>query len=389
MTREGDRVRINVQLINAESDSHLWAESYERDIAGVLTLQREMARAIASAVSIRIAPEDERYFAADPTNPETYEAYLRGMFQLRKETPEGYERGIEILREATGNDPGSGLAWAGLAAGYGKLGHNPYPVQDMYPRAKAAADRAIALDPTLAEAHLAVAMFKLYYEYDFAGAEKAFLRTLDINPSLVDAHYHYAWLLELLGRDEEAIAFGIRTKELDPLSSFYTAWLGDQYRDAGRYDEALAEARSVLDLDPEYPVAWLVLGATYADMGDYALALEAHEHLRNSVFFSFALATTLASAGQADEALAIAERIQARAPSGVPLAIIYAELGDRERTFEWLRFAKERKEPWYPWLVAWFPGMSRYYDDPELQAHAAELGLPLRQAGMRQAAGKP
>ena len=380
VTREGDRVRVNVQLINAASDSHIWAESYEREFAGVLTLQREMARAIASAVRIRIAPEDERYFAAAPTNPETYEAYLRGMFQLRKETPAGYERGIEILTEAVENDPGSGLAWAGLAAGYGKLGHNPYPVEDMYPRAKAAADRAIDLDPTLAEAHLAVGMFKLYYEYDFAGAEEVFLRALDINPSLVDAHYHYAWLLELLGRDEEAIAFGVRTKELDPLSSFYTAWLGDQYRDAGRYDEALREARHVLDLDPDYPVAWLVLGATYADRGEFELALEAHEHLRNSIFFSFALAVTLASAGQEDEAHAIAGRIEARAPSGVPLALIHAALGDRDRTFEWVRFARERKEPWYPWLVAWYPGMSRYHDDPELQAYAAELGLPLRSA---------
>lgn len=379
VTREGNRVRVNVQLINAANDSHIWAESYERDFAGVLTMQREMARAIASAVRIRIAPEDERYFAAAPTNPETLEAYLRGMFQLRKETPAGYERGIEILTEAVGNDPGSGLAWAGLAAGYAKLGHNPYPVEGMYPRARAAADRAIELDPTLAEAHFAVAMFKLYYEYDFTGAEDAFLQAIDINPSLVDAHYHYAWLLELLGRDEEAIAFGIRTKELDPLSSFYTAWLGGQYLDAGRFDDALAEARSVLDLDPDYPVAWLVLGMTYADMGKFDLALEAHEHLRNSYFFSYALAGTLATAGQADEALAIAERIEARAPSGVPLSLIYASLGDRERTFEWLRFARERKEPWYPWLVAWFPEMSRYHDDPELQAHADELGLPLRQ----------
>jgi len=135
--------------------------------------------------------------------------------------------------------------------------------------------RSSAIDPDLAEAHLADAMYRIYYEWNFAAGEQSFLRALELNPSLVDAHYHYAWLLELLGRDEEAIAYGEHAKELNPLSPFYSSWLADQYRDAGLYEKAIAEAKTTLELNPDYPVAWLSLGQTYLDMGRIDEAIEA------------------------------------------------------------------------------------------------------------------
>ena len=172
--REGNRVRIVVQLIDTATDSNVWAETYERDFTDVIALQNDVARAVARAVQVELTDQDENQLArALVIQPATFESYLRAMFQFRKETQRGTREGIAILQEALEKDPTSALAYAGLAQGYSELGHSPFPVRGAYPMAKAAADKAIELDDSLAEAHLAVAMYKLYYEYDWAGAEAA------------------------------------------------------------------------------------------------------------------------------------------------------------------------------------------------------------------------
>lgn len=378
VTREGDRVRIIVQLIDAATDTHIWAESYEREMTGMLTLQRDISRAIAGAIHIQLTAENERFFSApQPVTAQTYEAYLKGMFQLRKGTRKGYRRGIELLTAAVENDPTSAFAYAGLAYGYGQLGHSPYPIDGAYPRAKEAAQRALDLDDSLAEAHLAVGMYKLYYEWDWAGAEESLLKAIDLNPSLVDAHYHYAWLMELLQKDEEALAYGERTRELNPLSPFYTAWLADQYRSAGLYEKAVSESLATLELSTNYPVAWLVLGEAYIEMGRFDDAIEAHDNLENNYFWGFVRGDSFAAAGRIDDAIAVANAIEENSANPFPLALIYAAIGDREKTFYWLDQAREKKIPWYPWLVAWFPQMARFNDDPQLRELAAALNLEL------------
>ena len=277
VTRDADNIRVNIQLIDAEREEHIWAESYVRSFDSVVTLQGEIATSVASAVQVRLTPEEmSRLESNAGTNAATYDAYLRAMYRIRRETGQGMRDAMQLLMDAVEDDPTSALAWAGLAYGYGELGHSPFPEEGAYPRAKAAADRAIELDPNLAEAHLAVAMYQMYYEWDFAAAEQAFEQAIRISPSLVNAHYHLAWLLELYGRDDDAIRLGELTKELDPLSPFYSAWLAEQYRDAGRYDDAIAEAEATLQLRRNYPIANLVLGQTYADLGDFDTAIEYH-----------------------------------------------------------------------------------------------------------------
>ena len=377
--REGNRVRVIVQLIDAASDQHLWAETYERDFTEVMGLQADVARAVARAVQVQLTAQDDRQLARSlDIRPATFEFYLRAMFQFRKETRRGYRRGIEILEEALVNDPTSALAYAGLAQGYSELGHSPFPVRGAYPHAKAAADKAIELDDTLAEAHLGVGMYKLYYEYDWAGAESAFARALELNPSLADAWYHWAWQLELFGRDKEAIAAGIKTVELSPLSPFYISWLGDQYRDAGDYDKAIELSESVLRLYPEYPVAWLVLGATYVEQERFEEAIEAHAHLGDSAFWSWARGYTYASAGQEDKAREILAGIEPESDNGLPLTLIYASLGETDEAMYWLDQIAEIRIPWYPWLVGWFPQFRSLHDDPSVIARAKELGVPLQ-----------
>jgi len=377
VTREGDSIRIIVQLIDTATDEHLWAETYVRKLDSVLSLQGEIARTIAQAIQVRLTPAELRELSADrKVDPATYEAYLKGMFQMHKETPRAYRRGIEILTEAVENDPTSALAYAGLAYGYSKLGHSPYP-QGAYPRAKVAADRALEFDPELAEAHLAVGMYQLYYEWDWPGAEASFIHAIELNPSLVDAYYHYAWLLELLDRKVEALEAGERTVELDPLSPFFSGWLADQYVSSAMYDKAIAQAEATLSLRDGYPVAWLALGNAFVEQGRYDEAIAAHANLGDSPFWSFARGYSYAKAGRIDEARAVAASIPAEADNALPLVLIYAALGDRQETLRWLEVARDTKVPWYPWLLNWFPQMRPMYDDPMLQALAKELNLEL------------
>ena len=375
VTTEDANVRIIVQLIDAEQDEFLWSENYVRPFESLVALQNEMASSIAGAVKIQLTPEEVRRLdSRGDVNPDTYDAYLRAMYKFHRETGQGIRDGIEILSDAVENDPTSALAWSGLAYGYLELGHSPFPQSAAVPRADTAAQRALALDPDLPQAHLASGMFKLYYEWDLDGAEASLLNALELNPSLINAHYHLAWLYELYREHDAAIDYGEQTKILDPLSPFYSGWLAEQYRSAGRFDDAIAEANNTLELRRDYPVAHIALGNTYADMGDIDKALEAHARLGDNGFWSFLYAATLATAGRTEEALEIAGRLEARNAS-VPLTMIYGALGDREKTLHWLNEAREGKAGWYPWLLTYFSQTSVFHDDPEFRMQAEALGL--------------
>jgi TolB-like protein len=375
---DGDRVRVIVQLIDAASDLHLWADTYEREVADIIALQNEVARTIANVIEVRLTPREEAGLAqANPVRPDTYRAYLKGMYQFRQETPEADRRGIEILEEVVRQDPTSALANAGVAYGYAHIAHSPFP-GDAYPKAKAAADIALQLDPELAEAHLAVGMYRVYYQWDFEGAERALTRAIKLNPSLTEAHYHLAWLYEILGpeREEDSLAEGERTRELDPLSPFIVGWLADQYRDACRYEEALRLAREAIRLDPEFPIGWLALGETYAELGEFDEAIDAHGRLADIPDWSWQIGTTYAAAGLEDKAREVAAALEQYPGTELPLSLIYMSLGDRQSALHWIAKSETARVPWYPAMLGWFPRHEIIPDDPRLQERAAALGLP-------------
>ncbi len=372
---DGDHVRIIVQLIDAASDLHLWADTYEFELADIIALQNEVARTIADVIEVRLTPREEVALAeANPIRPDTYRAYLKGMYQFFQETPEADLRGVEMLEEVVRQDPTSALAHAGLAYGYANLAHSPIPVEDAYPKAKSAADLALQLDPELAEAHLAVGMYRVYYEWDFEGAERAFKRAIELNPSLTEAHYHLAWLYEAHGpeREEDSLIEGERARELSPLSPYMVGWLADQYRDACRYEESLSLAREAIRLDPEFPVGWLALGATYTELGQFDEAIDAHGRRG----LSWLIGRTYAAAGLEDKARKIASAMEKNPGTELSLSMIYTQLGDRESALHWIAEAETKRLPWYPWLLGWFPGSELIADDPRVQARAAALGLP-------------
>ena len=190
--REGDNVRITVQLIDGATDAHLWAESYEREISNILSMQADMARAIAQQIEVKIRPGEQFTGAAREVDPETYELYLKGMYHLYQFTPDGMDRGMTLLKEAVARNPADPL-------GYNEIGHSSGP-RSAFPKAKAAAKTALKLDPSSAEAHAAMAEAILYFDWQWDEAERYFTRALDLNPSLPQALGHYAYLLNLLAR---------------------------------------------------------------------------------------------------------------------------------------------------------------------------------------------
>ncbi|MCK4961791.1 MAG: tetratricopeptide repeat protein, partial [Anaerolineales bacterium] len=301
----GDSVSIRVRLIDVlPEERNLWEQTYDRAMTDVYLLYSEVSRAIAREIKIKLTPQEETHFASiGPVDPEAYEAYLKGLFHLRLGTAEGQKKALAYLHQAVEKDPTFAMAYSGLAFAYDSIGHSAMATPDSFPRALAAARSALRLDETLVEGHAAMAMIKTYHEWDWVGAEKAFQRALELNPSEAMTHYHYAWYLALFGRLDEAIVEHKRARELDPLNPLHTAHLGTLYWMGERYEEAIDEARKSLELNPDFPVGWKVLGYAYAKKGMYEEAIAAHQKLAEiAPRQKYALGCTYALAGRRDEA---------------------------------------------------------------------------------------
>jgi adenylate cyclase len=336
----------------------------------------EIARAIAQQVEAELTPREEARLARAPeVDPEVFEAYLRGMHLLHEGGPQNVQEGLQYLHSAVERNPADALAYAGLAYGYVTVGHGPNGTPDSFARAGEAAERAIALDPELAEAHSALAQVEFYLDWDWAGAEQEFRRAIELNPSLASNRYHLAWLLATLGRAEEAIAEHRLAKELDPLTPVHTAWLGGLYLFLGRTEEALPHLHEINELVPNNFWGHVLVGETYMAMGmpDSAIAVQSRI-AATQPRAEWLLARNLAAAGRSDEARTIAARLEADPNPwrAFGLGAIYATLGDNDRAWQWLSW-----EPQHSWIVAvryayWFEGLR---DDPRLPEFLARFGL--------------
>lgn len=376
--RAGNRIRVTLQLIDAASDQHLWAETYDRDIEDVLALQSEVARTVAREIRVELTPREETRLATAPkVDPATYELYLRGTFFLNKSTPEDFAKGMDFLHQAVERNPADPLAWAGLAFGYITLGHGPAPPPDAWPRGRAAALRALKLDPDLAEGHAALADIRLYYEWDWEGAEKAFKRAFELNASDPFNHYHYAWYLALFGRMDEAIIEHKKARDLDPFFPLHTAWLGGLYWIAGRQEEAAAEALKSLEMDAGFAHGLYVLGEAYAAMGRFDEAVEVHRRMVTvAPDWKWALGRTYALAGRDGKARKIAAELEdgAATPwSAYGLVTLYAALRENDAAFRWLAF--EQPHAWIPWIRV-MPAYRPLWNDPRFEDFLKRLKLP-------------
>jgi serine/threonine-protein kinase len=381
VTREANRVRLTAQLIEAATDRNLWAETYERELAGILWVQSEVARAVARTVRARLTPQQEtRLVSKREVNPAAYEAYLKGIFYLNQDTREGNQKGMASLLEALENDPADPMAYAQLASGYIALAHGAEPPEDALPRAKAAVRPALELDNNLAEALAASGMLKCYDDWDWEGGIRDVQRALEINPSLANAHYHLAWFYVLLGRYDEAITEHKRAQELDPLMPQYTSQFALLYRHIGRYEEAIKEAQKVIEIYPKGGViAHWALGLVHQDRGRYSEAIaELQKSAAVSPSWKWAVGPAYALAGRTAEARSVLAELKQQKINrwhAYWLAQTYAALGEKDEAFRWLNY--EHPHIWVPWLLAkrW-PYMNSLRDDPRFRELQVRMHVP-------------
>ena len=381
--RSGERMLITAQLIRASTDTHLWADSYERDFRDVLTLQGEVAQAIAREIKVAVTPEETKTLArARPVNPEAYEAYLKGQAHWYRLSREHFDAALEYFQLALDKDPNYALAYVGVANVWLMRGDAGFmQPSEVFPKAKAAISKALELDDTLAEAHITLANLVGNYDHDWSTAEREFRRGIELNPNSADGHFMYADFLISMKRTEEWNTEIHRTLELDPFNPFFQCFYGWQLVYLGRYDEAVAQLRKVLDTEPDFSSAHMGLWGAYYKKGMYVEALaEARKFfgVLHDQKVEDALTRGDAEGGYARAMHLGAEVLAARSRRthvpAVRIARLYAHAGDKEEVLRWLQKAYDQRETPLTHLgVAWDWDFLR--SDPRFRDLLHRVGL--------------
>jgi eukaryotic-like serine/threonine-protein kinase len=347
--RAGTRVRIISQLIDVESDRHLWSETYDRELTDIFAIQSDVALQIATALEAELSHEERREIRKEPTaDVEAYQLYLQGQHCIHRWTGEGVKLGLAYLEDAVGRDPAYALAHAALAKAYTDIGLGvvgELPPEEAFARAKLATARALELDPRLAEAHAALGHLKYVCDYDWAGAEAELKLAIELNPNSGDVYDVYGLLLSARERYDEALEAQRRAHELDPLK--HRMDMVTTYLRAGRYDEALGAVTRVLAVEPYLPLAHATLGWVHllSGRGEEGIAAlrRAVELSPDNTLYRAQLGQAYARVGQAEPARRILRELeelsQVRYVSPYHLAYVYTGLGDYERALDWLERA--------------------------------------------------
>jgi len=391
--REGGKARVSAQLIRVSDQTHLWAQNYDRDLQDLLDVQNDLGRSIAEQVSANLTPQRQIELSKKHSvNPEAYDLYLKGRFYWNQRTPEAIKESIAYFQEAIAKDANFALAYAGLADAYNISNIvGLYSASESLPQARAAAMRAIQLDPSLAEAHAALGMEKSHYEFDFPGAEREFLKALELNPNSPYAHLFYSnCFLTPMGRMAQAIAENKRAVEIDPLSLPINNFMGMTYMMAGDEGNAYRVFQHTLAMDPSFPLSheyfsWLLL-----TMGRYEDAIKEHE--KSEVLSGSTLEEAAAEATVMERAfksggekgfwqkhleLVLEARKQPGAEASASvLAGAYAMAGQKDKAFEWLEKGYEAREGQDLTLLRLFPAYKNLRGDPRFSAMLRKIGLP-------------
>jgi serine/threonine protein kinase/Tfp pilus assembly protein PilF len=347
--KSGDAVRVNVQLINALNDTHLWGDVYERKLTDIFAVESDIAKTIADTLQAKLTGAEKQLIAAQPTTDLTaYELYLKGRSLWSKRGGENLRQAIGFYEQAIARDPKYALAYAGLADAYVLLPfYTATAPQDAYHTAKAAALKALQLDEKLAEAHTALGLLLCIGDLDMAGSISEFQRAIALNPNYATAHHWYGNSpLLALGRFEEAITEGKRAVELDPLSPIINADLGQNLYNARRYDEAIAQLRKTLEIDPTFYYTHFNLGIALQLKGDMPAAIAEYtqaQQLSDDQFIPVLLASAKAQSGDKDAAIQmlaeLEELSQHRYVSSYWRTLLYLSLGNRDEAVRWLEQA--------------------------------------------------
>jgi serine/threonine protein kinase/tetratricopeptide (TPR) repeat protein len=386
--RSGNRVRITAQLVAATAERHIWAESYERNLSDVLLLQNEVARTIAQQIRVQLTPQQQAQFATNrPLQPEAHEAFLKGKYFANRLSPDGIDKAIHYFNEAINADPTYGLAYAEMAETYcWATAYQLLPAQEGLAKAKSAALHAIEIDATLGEAHNALAWVKYVHDWDFSGAEEEFKQAIHLSPGNANAHLWYGNYLAQAGRFDESIAEMNTVQSLDPLSPVLVSLIATPLLGSRQYDKAIEQLHKAQELDPNLSLPRIFLQQAYEGKGDFASA--SNEWRQVALGFGEKLEIVNARAeklrrgftegGERGYWQTQLEFLKADSKQGpadsYSLALLYARVGDQNRTFQCLEKAfQEHSQDLTLWLLT-EPAFDSIRTDPRFQELLRRMG---------------
>jgi tetratricopeptide (TPR) repeat protein len=385
VSRAGERIRVTAQLIDARNEKHIWAASYDEDIRNTLVLQSRVTRVIAEKIRATVNPQEQLTLAKSrAVDPDAYEAYLKGRFFWNKRTGEGLRTAIDYFRRAITIDPSYAEAYAGLADSYAVAGDWKYgvlPPLDAFPKATAAAAKALVLDASLGEAHASLAYALDLYGWDWQAAETEYKQAIQLNPGYATAHQWYSWHLFMVGRDDDALIELRRAESLDPLSLIINADIADALCVAHRYDEAVEQSEKTLKMDANFAVGHYELGQALVQKHMYDRAIaefqRAIELSGHSGAFDSNLGYAYAVSGRKEEALKIVDELESRHPTNysvdADIALIYVGLDDRDEAINRLNKAFDAR---FKASILRRPAFDPLRSDPRFQDLLRRMGLP-------------
>ena len=377
----GDRLVISAELVDSSDNALVWGNRYQTARADLFGVQQSIASEIARMLRLQLTGRDQELLAKrQTTDPRAYELYLKGRFQWNKRDAEGLYKAIELFNEAIEIDPQYALAYAGIADSYNLLDiWANLPTSETFPRAKAAAQKALSIDDQLAEAHTSLAYAIHTYEWDWSAAEGEYKRALELNPNYATAHQWYAEFLTAVGRFDEAAEQGRKALELDPMSPIINAVVAWNSTMARRYDDAIEQGTRTTQLFPDFMPGHAYLGLALLESGRAGDALQSLETARNQldiVVVRTWLARAELAAGNREAATKIARELERRREYLPPyyMAVLYAHLGERDRAFRELDRALRERTGALVWLRV-DPAMDPLRSDERFRAAAAKVGV--------------
>jgi len=383
--RSADQVRVNVQLINALTDAHLWAEAYDRELTDIFAVESDIATTIAETLQVKLTGSEKAAIAKRPTaNTKAYEFYLKGRFFWNKRTPDGIKQAIVQFQQSIERDPNFALGHAGLADSYIALTfYNFAAPHESMPKAKESAIKALALDNTVAEAHASLAHVLMNYDWNWSAAEKEFKRSIELKPDYATAHEWYAiHYLTATGRLKEAVQEMKKALELEPASLVMNTFMGATLCYAGRYDEAIDQCRRTVEMDPNFAVAHWHLGLAYEQKQVFDAAIEEFQKAISlsggSPLMKAALGHAYAKSQKKHEANKILgeldELSKQQYVSAYEVAAIYVALRNNEQAFQLLGKAYTEHSFHLVYLNVW-PQFKSVSADPRFQDLVQRIGL--------------
>jgi eukaryotic-like serine/threonine-protein kinase len=385
VSQHGDNFTLHLELVSVNTETVLWSENYNAPMTNLVSLPGEIARDVSAKLRLRLSGTDKQRLAKDYTaNTEAYQLYLKGRYLVNKSgSPAEVEKGIESFTKAIEIDPSYALAYAGLADAYvTQVRSGSFEPKQAMPQARAAALKAIALDESLAEAHVSLAIVEAHYDWNWADAEKEYQRAITLNPSYPEAHHWYGWDLSSVGRFDEALAEMTRAEQLDPLSLFIMLDLGETFYYARQYDQTIKQCRKMLDLDPVFPFTPFLMARAYTQKAIYqeAIAVLQEALARQRTQARLAVLGNLhAVLGERDQARKILGELNEQAKehyvNELHFALIYIGLGEKNQAFIWLEKAYGSR-PLRLIFLKVDPAYDSLRSDPRFDNLVRRIGIP-------------